>query len=783
MNELDVRLRIKDIWAKSPIPGERKGLNLLEHTEQVLNQMEEYLELYGTQLAEIEGFSPARVLRYAAIFHDLGKCHAGFQSQLRKGEAFRLRHEILSLAFLGYLDIPELEFQYLAAAIALHHKNWQVLKDGTSKSPIYYDKDCNLEDLKSLKRLVEGIESKDLDLITYIVTNLSRFFENFITKEQDLYPAQTFPLDFRQQIYKALSVISELIGSMEIKGSRGTPAVVNQKAIVNGVLIRGLIMNADRLASVKPLKLEKGFSSALDVESLISQTELWKHQKDIKETKGSAILIAPTGFGKSEASLLWAGTQRATFNTRGRVFFLLPYRASMNAMALRFEKYFGINSTSIVHGKSLIRSLEKLMEEEVTAQEAVNEAKIKESVARLNATPYRICSPYQLIRAFFGDRSSEAVLSSALGGQFIVDEIHAYDLNITALTISILSYLEKFFSAKILFMSATMPTHLLNIIQEVFTNIQGPVKICDEILSKTRRHQLILEETHVFAEKILKDIIVSAQDKSVLVVVNQISRAIKLYQTLSDKGVNNLVLLHSRFTARDRQFKEKLLNPMKGQILIATQVVEVSLDVDYDIGFFELAPLESLIQRLGRINRKGRQNSPAQVKLLLGFEGEKESEFLPYNQAHLLNVKKVLVDYVAEHPSGILSESMIQKLLDKSYSDEMKEAFYKEIRTKISDFQRFFVDEYRPWGPKGKGNIDNIRKEWDKLFESVEVIPKMCTEELNGEAIPLEVARLLVPISINQFNRLKSKGKIAYNSELNEYEIDVPYDLELGLQI
>ncbi|MBM4401593.1 MAG: CRISPR-associated helicase Cas3', partial [Crenarchaeota archaeon] len=83
-----------------------------------------------------------------------------------------------------------------------------------------------------------------------------------------------------------------------------------------------------------------------------------------------------------------------------------------------------------------------------------------------------------------------------------------------------------------------------------------------------------------------------------------------LKNRLFDAGLDShhrRMLLHSQFVLNDRIAKENILEslPSGGFIAVTTQVVEVSLDVDFDVLHTEMCPLDALIQRLGRVNRKG----------------------------------------------------------------------------------------------------------------------------------------------------------------------------------
>jgi len=75
----------------------------------------------------------------------------------------------------------------------------------------------------------------------------------------------------------------------------------------------------------------------------------------------------------------------------------------------------------------------------------------------------------------------------------------------------------------------------------------------------------------------------------------------------------NVKLLHSQFNQEDRnQIEKEIAGGLPPKVLIATQVVEVSLDMDFELGFFEPAPIDALVQRMGRVNRYGNR-PPAKI--------------------------------------------------------------------------------------------------------------------------------------------------------------------------
>ena len=163
-------------------------------------------------------------------------------------------------------------------------------------------------------------------------------------------------------------------------------------------------------------------------------------------------------------------------------------------------------------------------------------------------------------------------------------------------------------------MSATIPDFMLQLIlKEIFEsderNLIRPDSNykSDRLILDRKRHQLYCQSGASIDDRtyLIKEYL--EQGRSVLIIVNNVKTAQKLYEDIKFDGSSKL--LHSGFNKRDRNEIEKLItndNILKRpQLLIATQAVEVSLDIDYDIAFIENAPIDALIQRFGRINRAG----------------------------------------------------------------------------------------------------------------------------------------------------------------------------------
>jgi CRISPR-associated endonuclease/helicase Cas3 len=187
-------------------------------------------------------------------------------------------------------------------------------------------------------------------------------------------------------------------------------------------------------------------------------------------------------------------------------------------------------------------------------------------------------------------------------------------------------------------MSATVPRHLEELLREALDAPSVPKEIP---WGEKVRHRLSLSPFDSQSDAALRAILSAAELGSVLVVVNQVSRAIWLWNRLRSKASNATHLLHSRFHVLDRSKKESDLAPAPGMILVATQAVEVSLDLDFDRCFTEIAPIA---QRFGRCNRPGCQGEPAPVSVFLQFP-EGGSPCAPYEEAHIKRVRGALEEF------------------------------------------------------------------------------------------------------------------------------------------
>lgn len=765
-----VRANLNHFLAKSDPP-----IGLYDHLFDVCRQGAEFQKLWQQRWPLQDSVNLDRVIAYSALLHDFGKVHPAFQSMLQAGPVFHNRHEILSLAFIDWLSVPEEELPWLQSAVATHHRAWLTL---------YRDHNHSCLPGTRLHQLTEPMRSSSpTQLSIYsLLENATEFFASAAWPAFPVYPLRAYSnIDFAASLQNAIAQIGVFMARFRPRVAL-RPGQTTQPAdpvlIHAAVLARGSLLAADHLASRSFCPLNTILSCVEELTSKFPLNFSWNfHQLQLAASTSSNLLQAPTGSGKTEASLLWAANQ-AKNGATGTLFVFLPYQASLNAMQLRLMQRLLPDSppedagykVALVHGRAVRASYERFIQQNFTASEATRIAKDQVSFARLSAAPLYLGTVFSLIRLLFATKGPERLFLAFNKARIVLDEIHAYEPSVAAMTIAVLAHLQRRFGAKVLAMSASVPSHLKKVLRETLS-----LDIVEGSWDRPARHRLVLLRDHCLSQDSINKIICASRSKSVLVVVNQIKRAIALAEAL--RAHVPVQLLHSRFTLADRASIESSLQPQAGRILVGTQAVEVSLDVDFDICFSELAPLESLMQRFGRCNRRGKPDL-ALVHVWQNFPSVNKA-YLPYSDTHLIQVLAVLAQYAARS-SGTISDTDLRVGIDKSYPPSMVKDFEQLVPAKLAQFQSLFLDQFLPFGLSESDTLKGLETQWEELFDGEEVLPKSLLDAAKAANNFLERSRFFVPLRGDLIRR--HWNRIEKNEDLDCLVLDAPYDLN-GLHL
>jgi len=521
----------------------------------------------------------------------------------------------------------------------------------------------------------------------------------------------------------------------------------------------------------------------------MSISDLYTHQRACLETTGSAVLVAPTGSGKTEAALLWACSQACPENAIPRLFYVLPYQASMNAMYDRLSQKCFPQAVGLEHSRSTLALYRRFLEDDYDRNQALRLAKWAKSLSQLYCFPVRVLSPYQILKGPYRLKGYEALMTDFLEAAFILDEVHAYEPARLAAILGMVKYLREQFGARFFVTSATLP----GLLQERLVEALGSpslIRATPALFRAFQRHRLRIRAGDLLHEGHLREIAsVCIGGESVLVCCNTVARAQQAYCSLVGLVGNEIdvVLLHGRFNGRDRLAKERLVQDTCGSssagrrpvLLVSTQVVEVSLDIDLDVIFSDPAPLEALIQRFGRINRRFNQASRKHrreeawvcVFTDLGTSPCVYDEHLVRESINLLSA----------HDGELIDEGEVSSWLDLIYQGEIALTWNEQYRQAYAGFEQACLRTLNAFDSN-----DCLEEMFYRLFDGIEVLPACSEEEyvaLMEANEPLEASQLLVSLSLSQYQRLKRQNLVRCGKHKWTRVVTVSYDGEKGLQL
>jgi CRISPR-associated endonuclease/helicase Cas3 len=631
------------------------NIDLRSHTQDVLRALGE-LRCIWPEIPACVG--------QAAVFHDVGKAATGFQKMLQgTGPPWEFRHEILSAEILREcynLDDSGIFLAYLA--LLTHHKNL-----GTPTEVGEPFREC------------------------FSATSYSRWFDKW-----------------RELVANAAELKAELAGldrgldAWEPRRDAPSPANEAAKLIssiqpvfISGdaALARGALVAADHLASSglgSTIRGEEISQAALEryARNSIRDWTGWSSMQHRAGAKiGSAMLVAPTGAGKTEAALLWALSNRRGYE---RIFYVLPYQVSINAMGTRIARAFpdadghadisNNSNVSVLHSNMDLAYLEDAQSDDLPKQQALGVARARSDAARKIYAPVKVTTVFQLLDIFFGRKFFEVGLLELTGSLVIFDEIHAYDAHTLGLVLVLLECLQKL-RARIFIMTATLPKSLQDLLRcagEIDTGSEIGLDESDPLLGEVRRKITPDEQCIEQVIEQVRDSVLGG--KKTAVVCNTVAKAIRMYGLLASLRP---LLVHSRFTLGHRAAREKIEYIEQQRLVIATQVIEVSLDVSFDIMFTELAPTDSLLQRFGRVKRHEKCPDPSNPALCYvacgndpGSQHIYGAELLDRTAAHIprepLTFETACRWIEAVYPKGLTERAAKQM-------DAAKEAFSSSV--------------------------------------------------------------------------------------------------------
>src|SRR6266702_3270760 len=295
-----------NVWAKSPCEGEDRGESLAQHTWSVLARLADLAHLRPHLAEFLEAPNLWHCLFWACLLHDFGKAASGFQTMLRGGERWGHRHEVLSLAFLDWVApaLSETERSWILAAIVSHHRDADEIaeqyNDIAEPDPLV-DLIAQLDE-SSVRSLWRWVYECANEWIEALGLSLFGVYSLPLVNEDDA--VRITCIEGASRTRKWLKTYRRFV--------RQLPSLKDQRVVATLVTLRGLTTTADHAASAHLASISKGVQcsweslahNCLGISDLDHQ--MYCHQRESAASHSqSAMLIAPTGSGKTEAALFW----------------------------------------------------------------------------------------------------------------------------------------------------------------------------------------------------------------------------------------------------------------------------------------------------------------------------------------------------------------------------------------------------------------------------------------------------------------------------------------------
>jgi len=637
---------LSEVFAKSANYG---NLSLLHHTQQVAEAILKFAEGFNYNFDKELAWK-------AAILHDLGKAHPHFQHKIQSLKEASLaksrkwdyihRHEISSLAFLPLF--PKNEWDILINLVVAHHKS---IKE-----------DAGLKGILDLEE------------------NCEEWLEDHLKEWHDW---QAYGLEILQTFKFPIRSITEA----EAKQALNYAVEYCRGKKAGWSPLRGLLKSADHFASAFMHETSEKLKHLFEKPDLSyfhqanRQSELYPlSQISTTDKRQHTLVVAPTGAGKTDFLLR---------RCLGRVFYTLPFQASINAMYERVKE--------AVHPFQPDADIRLL---HATSKIVVKNRLDEQVLQPLPGSSIKILTPHQLAAMVFGTSGFESVMLDVKGTDVILDEIHTYSDYSRSMVLEIVKVL-KWLDCRIHIGTATMPSVLY---QELLTILGGTenvyeVKLENNILDLFDRHAVYKLEDETEIPDILTKAF--AANEKVLVIYNTVQSAQDAFQEFSRLFPEiDKMLIHSRFRRGDRvDLETKLKQEFNGDgkkfgnglcpcLVVSTQVVEVSLDISFDRMITKCAPLDGMIQRFGRVNRKRTADTIGKYKPVHVMKPQ--GNVLPYK-------KEILEASYAQLPKNgeILKERTLQAKIDAVYPTLDKKEIDVHVRFKEGKFILRELTDYK----------------------------------------------------------------------------------------
>lgn len=397
-----------------------------------------------------------------------------------------------------------------------------------------------------------------------------------------------------------------------------------------------------------------------EVNKIRNEVQSWC-VKTSEQTPGFYSLTVPTGGGKTLASVLWA-IKHAVRNNLERIIIAIPYTSIITQTASVLKGIFGEENV-LEHHSNVDRS--KIIDKELT--------QIQRLATENWDYPIIVTTNVQLFESLFSNKPSDCrKLHNIVRSVLILDEVQTLPVEFLEPIVDTFGTLKRIFGVSILFTTASQPV-LTGKIKGTkpsvsFDGLPEIKEIIPEganLHDRLRRVEIVIDENRKDYDEIAAQI---KRFPIVLCIVNTRNDAKEIYSRLPKEGI----ALHlSRMMCPDhvRETIENVKKALKDSSntvirVVATQLIEAGVDIDFPVVFRQEAGLDSILQAAGRCNREGK---------------------LDKGETYVFSLQKAL-------PIGFMTQTNNARLAMGNnhdwFSPEAMKEYFKQLHCHVSDFDK-----------------------------------------------------------------------------------------------
>lgn len=615
-------MSFKKLWAKDYGTTKsndsllwKHNISVGERTKELFNRFEPDIISSFKVGCSIEQLKKCATL--AGALHDLGKCNHVFQEGIRglHQNKHPLRHELVSALALfdpmsplrEWLEqsFTEKEILLSVAIIAAHHH-----RITTEVSDVY-------------QTWVSYRTEDEDDIIAYWDRDLEPLWD---------WLANEFSLKGRPQINSPWVISLETLPWAKLPLQELSDSLCDEEKL-EITIAKSILVVADISISSNPTgPIELGESvKEKDLEPLL-QYDPYPFQKETQNSPDRVtLLMAGCGDGKTTAAHYWWSKHAVG----KRAIYCYPTTITTTE-GCRSYLQEQVKDYSLQHHRARADALFYSVPTPSAAEENPDFEAWKADLTDTWRAKFLVCTVDTVLGFFAHSRKPMALVNLWLEGVFVFDEIHCYDSRLFGYLLEFIRWTK----VPVLLMTATLSSDRIKALEEAAGHSIRPIQGRKK-RSSAKRYRFVKcqpEEEWGLLQKVQCQL---EEGKSVLWRNNSVQRAKDTYLFLRSRIEKfKVICLHSQFRyQRRKEIEENLVELFSSEpcVLVATQVVEISLHLSAGLVITDLAPFSSLVQVAGRGNRI--QEVPENVIDIIVLKPEMD---LPYTSASLQEAKKLL---------------------------------------------------------------------------------------------------------------------------------------------